>query len=288
MSEAPYMQLYVGDYLGDTRHLTTEQHGAYLLLLMAMWSSDGTLPNDEAKLARMAGVGVAKWRKIGPDVMAYFVVDGGEITQKRLKKEREKWALKSSARREAGKRGGEAKAMKNKDPHVANATANATILPQQNATIIHIPSPEEEKKTDAIASAKTKRQAKGTRLPEEWAPDFDAIAFSAVDSETTGNPPLTAGEIERELAKFRDYWPGQPGQKGVKTDWQGTFRNWLRKAADDKQNRKSAYAPRAGAADKMADAFSHLRAKAAGSADAGPGDFSGGGPLRLIPGSRGS
>ena len=81
---APYMNLYVADYLGDTRHLTTEQHGAYLLLLMTMWRSDGVLSDDPAKLARITGLTVARWKRIGDDVLAFFTACEGGITQARL------------------------------------------------------------------------------------------------------------------------------------------------------------------------------------------------------------
>lgn len=73
---APFMQLYVADYLGDTRHLTTEQHGAYLLILMTMWRSGGRLQNDAKKLARIAGLTGYRWRTISADVLALLAVDG--------------------------------------------------------------------------------------------------------------------------------------------------------------------------------------------------------------------
>jgi hypothetical protein len=36
---------------------------------------------------------------------------------------------------------------------------------------------------------------------------------------------------DEQLPAFRDYWLAQPGQKGVKADWDATFRNWLRNEA---------------------------------------------------------
>ncbi len=33
MAEYPYLPLFVSDYLGDTRHLTTEQGGDQLMIL---------------------------------------------------------------------------------------------------------------------------------------------------------------------------------------------------------------------------------------------------------------
>ncbi len=136
------MQLYVGDYLRDTRHLTAEQHGAYMLLLMSMWAAGGPLPNDAGKLARLASCTRVRWAKIADEVMEFFEVQGDVITQPRLMKELEKAQEKSIKRAEAGSRGGRAKALKTNEPTVANATG----------LLCHSSEPEPEKIIEAKAS----------------------------------------------------------------------------------------------------------------------------------------
>lgn len=121
MSSTPFMQLYVGDYLADTLDLTTEQHGAYLLILMTMWQHDAKLPNDLAKLARIARMTPAKFRSVWDEISRFFQVEGDKITNPRLTKERKKAAEKSSKRAAAGRAGGQAKALKDNEGRLANA-----------------------------------------------------------------------------------------------------------------------------------------------------------------------
>lgn len=116
----PFMQLYVADYLGDTQHLTTEQHGAYLLILMAMWRAGGSLPSDPVRLARIARTTPARWRKIGGEVLAFFETHDGLLTQRRLRREIEKASDISRKRAQAGARGAAAKQLKGQGADPAN------------------------------------------------------------------------------------------------------------------------------------------------------------------------
>ncbi|MEQ1407753.1 DUF1376 domain-containing protein [Neorhizobium sp. Rsf11] len=129
MSERPFMQLYVSDFIGDTLHLSTEQIGAYMLLLMAMWNAGGKLPGDEAKLARVARMSVKKWKAIAGDLMPFFEIDGDAIRHNRLTKELQKSESKSQSRAAAGAEGGRAKALKDKEARLANAMPTPQHLP---------------------------------------------------------------------------------------------------------------------------------------------------------------
>jgi uncharacterized protein YdaU (DUF1376 family) len=84
MAEFPHMPLATDAYLGDTKHLTTIQHGAYLLLLMAMWRAGGTLPDDDKLLARYAGLTGGQWARMSGTIRGFFVSSGGMISQGRL------------------------------------------------------------------------------------------------------------------------------------------------------------------------------------------------------------
>jgi len=128
MSERPFMQLYVSDFVGDTLPLSTEQIGAYMLILMAMWNAGGRLPDDDAKLARVARLSLKRWRAISVDLLSFFEREAGEIGHKRLTRELHKAQGKSEARAAAGARGGAATALKTK----ALGAANAGPLPRHS------------------------------------------------------------------------------------------------------------------------------------------------------------
>lgn len=90
MSKKPAaIPLFADAYLADTTHLTTEEHGAYLLLMMAAWrQEDCALPNDDRKLARIAGLTRRKWSAVKDTILEFWVVENGRIYQSRLRKER--------------------------------------------------------------------------------------------------------------------------------------------------------------------------------------------------------
>lgn len=97
MSDRPFMPLWTGDYLKKTRHLTTLEHGAYLLLIMECWERpSGSIPNKPELLARLAGVTIAEWVEISPMVLEFFRLNKRkkEYTQERVTEERAKVALK--------------------------------------------------------------------------------------------------------------------------------------------------------------------------------------------------
>lgn len=137
---APWMPLYVRDYLADTAHLRAAESGAYLHLIMAYWVS-GNLPEDDRQLATIAKMTLAEWKRARPTIQAFFH-DGwkhGRI-DKELARTAEVAAGYASRASQAAKK----RWAKNAS---SNAASNASSIPQ--AMLGHAePQPHTQRKED--------------------------------------------------------------------------------------------------------------------------------------------
>jgi len=98
----PWMPLYVGDYLGDTGHLTTAQHGAYLLLMMHYWRK-GELPDDDRQLSKITKLPLKTWCEYRATLQDFF---HSGWRHKRIDAELERMLRVSEKRAIAGQKGG--------------------------------------------------------------------------------------------------------------------------------------------------------------------------------------
>jgi uncharacterized protein YdaU (DUF1376 family) len=124
VKKAPAMPLFGDAYMADTRHLSLEEHGAYLSLLMIAWRTDGCrLPDNDKRLSQMLGITGTRWAKIKPAIMAFWTRTSDGWEQKRLLKERQFVSKKSEQNSDAANARWNNKPLKSNDTADANASA---------------------------------------------------------------------------------------------------------------------------------------------------------------------
>lgn len=124
----PWFPFYVGDYVRDTARLTTEGHGAYLLLMLDYWAN-GAPPDDDETLSSIARLSLDAWVKLRQKLVPFFQIADGKWIHKRIEKELEIAEEKHQKRVNAGKAGGEAKAKSQQSS--SNASPELPALPYQ-------------------------------------------------------------------------------------------------------------------------------------------------------------
>jgi hypothetical protein len=87
--------------------------------------------------------------------------------------------------------------------------------------------------------------SRGSRLPETFLPSLETL-------DTGRKRGLTDADLTDELEKFRDWANAATGQVSIKRDWQAAFRNWIKRAADEKRRKPQA---RTSHGQDMRDAF---------------------------------
>lgn len=213
MAEFPALPLWTDGYLADTRHLSTVEHGAYLLLLMEAWRRPScSLPADDKFLSRLAGVSMPEWLDMKDTILAFWKLNERTqtITQKRLTKERQFLDKKRDENR--------VKALSRwKKTKSSDADAMPEAMPEACRDDAPTPTPTPTKKK-APSSPK-----KGSRLPDDFKPD---------QAWVKGRSILSREQLQREFEKFKNYWQSESGQKASKLDWEKAWRNWVIKAEE--------------------------------------------------------
>jgi uncharacterized protein YdaU (DUF1376 family) len=171
MAEYPALPLFVDAYLADTLHLTNQEHGAYLRLLMLAWRSpDCGIPDDDAWICRSLGIHGNAWAKMRESVMAFWVAKNGRLYQKRLKMEREFVQEKSKKNRGAArKRWDDFSAKSLEGNKTGNANAVQTQCKRNAPTLTPTPTPIGDTNVSPPHTPKTDQLEISVMFEEFWA-----------------------------------------------------------------------------------------------------------------------
>ena len=164
------MKLYIGDYLGDTQHLSCLEHGAYMLLIMAYWQAGGPITSDPVVLRRITKTDKKEYKNWHENVLKMFEVRDTMLVHKRIDSEIAKRAQVSIASTNAANvRWSE----RNADAMPTHSGRNATPRvhspesidnTKNNTSSATPPKPEQDESFKTFYDAYPRKEARGQAL----------------------------------------------------------------------------------------------------------------------------
>jgi uncharacterized protein YdaU (DUF1376 family) len=177
-----WMPLHIGRYMAATGHLSTEEHGMYLLLLMHAWANAGVIPGDPERVRRLCRADPKGWARSSAVILDFLTMQpDGTYRQKRLDIELAKAADVKSTKSEAGKKGADSRWQKHGR---ANGATMAEPMADGMANEWPIPRPEPEPNPQT------------TNHPVERSPGLSEARAGAVD-ETKAHELASVCAINR-------------------------------------------------------------------------------------------
>ena len=204
-----YYEHHIGDYAAATSHLSFVEDAAYCRLLRIYYRDEKPLPASVQAVQRLAGARTKDEKAAVEVILGEFftLTDDGY----RNKRADEECAKNDSKRRKA-------KASANTRWGKANASETHD---ERNAPQAPSPKPLEKQKQKQ-EQEQGPRTPRGERLPDDWRPSADMLAWAAAE-----RPDIDA---QAETENFRDHWLAKSGRDAAKLDWGRTWKKWIRSA----------------------------------------------------------
>lgn len=224
-AKARRVDFYPDEYItGVGGVLTAEQQGVYWMICSLIMSEGGAIEFNDRRLAGLCRTRPADIRRVVAGLVEAGKIvrqSDGKLWQKRSQSEVEMSLKRIQSAAENGANGGRPpkKAKQNQQSPKPDGS-----FAEKLTTNYQLPT---EVKEEPSGSSKKR----GTRLSPEWSllPEWRQWA------KDNG---LSGGDIDDEAGKFRDWFISAPGSRGVKADWEATWRNWVRKAVQDRAGKR--------------------------------------------------
>lgn len=194
MAKSPAFQFYVQDFLYGTRFFTTEEIGAYLLLLCEQWDK-GFIADDPAVLRKITGISLKKLQK----VLEKFEKNENGLINIRLENERKKKSEYSSQQSDrAKKRWGK-----------SDASAMPVDMPRHNSgNALHLHTSTSSSKEDIGEQGSQQAQKDNSEIIKKKQKQFaDALV------------PFIPEFSKETIRAFYDYW-SEPNRSLTKMKWE--------------------------------------------------------------------
>ena len=230
-----FYKFHIGDYMSHTRHLSLYEDLAYRRLLDFYFLHEQPIKHRDA--ARQIGM-----REHEEDVLTvlnefFLSTDEGFVNPRANKEIEEYKAHQGTSAYGAFIRDNQSlKSVVQKDvyiQHFTNGTLDTYIktlkgqdVPIMSTSSIHDATTNHKPLT--INHKPIKENKRGSRLAQDW-----FLTKSMGEWASQERPDI---DVRQVAEQFKDYWVAQPGQKGVKLDWDATWRNWVRNTKAVKAN----------------------------------------------------
>lgn len=234
----PWFAFNIGDYVKDTMRLTTEAHGAYLLLMLDYYGTGAPCPDDDYVLAAVTKLTEERWKQVRRSLQPLFDVREGHWFHSRIEREMREASERHAKRLAAAHAGNDARWGK-EQPKPAQSTASRsrnTARAPKNANrmpdAVRVPLPNampSQSDCDPHSTLTPPYNRGGEEAPPEA--DQNDLEVGPIPKDFTPDPAtsdiaraagMTVAEIDAEVRKFILKRQGQLGD-----DWQGSFALWI-------------------------------------------------------------
>ncbi len=212
-----YYQFHIGDYAGHTRHLSLMEDLAYRRLLDAYYLAERPLNGRSTDVARAIGMR-DQIEAVEYVLETFFEAAGDAWRNKRADAEIAHFISKREQASNAGKASAQRR-LNGRSTSVDESAAD--VQPTNNQEPITI-----ETTSDEVVMRDEPKKRAAKKCPEAFVVDDELREWASASA------PLV--DLDDETARFRDHTFAR-----ALVDWRGAWRNWIRRAQDQRAVRPS-------------------------------------------------